>query len=65
MELDGAISIRQVEAISILREEARFLIEIGLQNPGQARRIGRLLVAHRKLIDEIELRIEQHYLIDA
>ena len=55
----AVISTRQAEAVEILREEAKFLIQLGLENPGHAVRIGRLIVAYRHLIDAIDLCIWQ------
>ena len=55
----AVISTRQAEAVDILREEAKFLIQLGLEHPAHAARIGRLIVAYRRLIDAIDLRIWQ------
>lgn len=61
----AAISTNQVEAVGILRDEARLLIQFGLQHPDQIGRIGRLIVAYRTLIDAIEHRIEERELVEA
>ena len=53
----AAISTRQAEAVAILRDEARFLIKLGLEHPKHARKIGRLIVAYNRLIEAIELRM--------
>ncbi|WEK05718.1 MAG: hypothetical protein P0Y65_05545 [Candidatus Devosia phytovorans] len=50
----AAISTRRAEAVVILRDEARFLIQLGLQHPTEARRIGRLIVAYRRLIEALD-----------
>jgi len=48
------VSTRRTEAVDILREEARFLVQLGLNNKPNALRIGRLIVAYRRLIDLLE-----------
>ncbi|SEQ30146.1 hypothetical protein SAMN05428969_2628 [Devosia sp. YR412] len=55
----AVISTRRAEAVHILREEAKWLIQLGLEHPRHARRIGRLIVAYRRLIEAIELRMQQ------
>ena len=55
----GAISDRQQEAVAILTEEAKLLIQLGVQHPRYLRRIGRLIVAYQHLIKAIERRMER------
>lgn len=50
----AAISTRKAEAITILRDEAKFLVQLGLANPADARRIGRLIFDYHQLIEALE-----------
>ncbi len=49
----SGVSTRRAEVVAILREEARLLILLGPGHPAQARRIGGLIVAYRRLIDTL------------
>lgn len=52
----GTISTRQAEAIEILTEEGRLLIRLCVKHPDEANKIGRYIVAYRRMIDGIEVR---------
>jgi hypothetical protein len=44
------ISTQREDAISILSQEAKFLVQMGPKHPEHAQKIGRLIVAYQRLI---------------
>ncbi|KKB76996.1 hypothetical protein VW35_16050 [Devosia soli] len=47
------ISCREDEAIALLLQEAKFLIDLGREHPARAVEIGRLIVAYQRLVETI------------
>ncbi|KKB80369.1 hypothetical protein VW35_08265 [Devosia soli] len=47
------VSCRREEAIALLLQEAKFLIDLGRQHPARAVEIGRLIVAYQRLVEAI------------
>lgn len=55
----AAISTRKEEAVVILRDEAKHLVQLGLAYPKDARRIGRLIFNYHQLIEALERMISR------
>lgn len=49
----SSISTQKDDIIGILLDEARHLVELGLQHPDHAKRIGSIIVYYRRLIERL------------
>lgn len=50
----SVVSTHRDEAIQILGKEAKFLVQIGPEHPQHARQIGKLIVAHQRLMEALK-----------
>ncbi|WP_170926525.1 hypothetical protein [Devosia lucknowensis] len=50
----STVSTRRDDIVEILMNEARDLVELGLKHPGQAKRIGSIIVYYKRLIEQVK-----------
>ncbi|MBJ3786621.1 hypothetical protein [Devosia sediminis] len=49
----STVSTQKEDIIDILHDEARELVDLGLQHPDHAKRIGSIIVYYRRLIEQV------------
>lgn len=52
----SAISTRPEDAVAVLTDEARALVQLGIAHPDRARDIGELIVSYHRLIVRLKTR---------